>query len=75
MGVCTHTLAHRSIISFSKELFSGIDRKPTAVACSDTWTNNVIYNASRYGLSHLALLSLRVFIEQIIFTYSNSVVM
>jgi hypothetical protein len=53
MGVCTHTLAHKGIISFSKELFSSIDTKPTAVICSDILTDNVIYNASRYGLSYI----------------------
>jgi len=53
MGVCTHTLTHIGIISFSKELFSSVDTKPTAVTCSDILTDNGIYNASRYGLSHI----------------------
>ena len=47
MGVHTHTLAHVGMRLFNEELFSNIDTKPTAVTCSDTVTDNVVYNASR----------------------------
>jgi hypothetical protein len=61
MGVFTHTLAphtlaHVGICSFNKELFSIIDTKPTAVTCSDTLTDNVVFNASKYGLFDLSYL-------------------
>jgi len=86
MGLCTHTLAHIGIILFNKEFFPSIHTKPTAVTCSDTLTDNVIYNASRYGLFDLSYLfyvdcgieGIAQFEDvhrEIIFTSSNIMVM
>jgi hypothetical protein len=46
MGIC----------SFNEQLFSSTDTHLKAVTCPGTMTDNVIYNASRYGLFDLSYL-------------------